>query len=124
SNEEVAGLASQGLHGSYAVEHGFAQLLQGTGLQVQQAGDKRYMLVRPSQNGTLELAATTVSSVGLGATSEGTGSYTTGSANTATGLRLSARETPQSVSVVTRQQIEDQNLNDVAQVLAQTPGVV
>ncbi|WP_410481711.1 TonB-dependent siderophore receptor [Pseudomonas plecoglossicida] len=124
SNEEVAGLASQGLHGSYAVEHGFAQLLQGTGLQVQQAGDKHYMLVSPSQNGTLELAATTVSSVGLGATSEGTGSYTTGSANTATGLRLSARETPQSVSVVTRQQIEDQNLNDVAQVLAQTPGVV
>ena len=58
------------------------------------------------------------------ADTEGTGSYTTGSVNTATGLRLSARETPQSVSVVTRQQIEDQNLNDVAQVLEQTPGVV
>ncbi|BAP45376.1 TonB-dependent siderophore receptor [Pseudomonas sp. StFLB209] len=60
----------------------------------------------------------------LGATTEGTGSYTTGSANTATGLRLSARETPQSVSVVTRQQIDDQNLTDVTQVLEQTPGVV
>lgn len=32
----------------------------------------------------------------LGATTEGTGSYTTGSASAATGLRLSARETPQS----------------------------
>lgn len=76
------------------------------------------------QEGSLELGATTISSVGLGATTEGTGSYTTGSASTATGLRLSARETPQSVSVVTRQQIEDQNLTDVAQVLEQTPGVV
>ena len=81
-------------------------------------------LASAEQDGAMELAATTVSSMALGATTEGTGSYTTGSVNTATGLRLSARETPQSVSVVTRQQIEDQNLNDVAQVLEQTPGVV
>ncbi|MFF5864462.1 TonB-dependent siderophore receptor [Pseudomonas sp. NPDC012596] len=124
SNEETAGLRTEGLRGNYDLEQGFAQLLQGSGLQVQQAGDKHYMLVRPSHDGSMELSATTVSSVGLGATTEGTGSYTTGSANTATGLRLSARETPQSVSVITRQQIEDQNLNSVAQVLEQTPGVV
>lgn len=124
SNEEITGLRSEGLQGSYELEQGLAQLLQGSGLQVLQAGDKHYMLARPGQDGTMELAATTVSSVGLGATTEGSGSYITGSANTATGLRLSARETPQSISVVTRQQIEDQNLNDVAQVLEQTPGVV
>jgi len=124
SNGETAGLRTEGLRGNYDLEQGFAQLLQGSGLQVQQAGDKHYMLVRPSHDGSMELSATTVSSVGLGATTEGTGSYTTGSANTATGLRLSARETPQSVSVITRQQIEDQNLNSVAQVLEQTPGVV
>ncbi|MGE8464024.1 MAG: TonB-dependent siderophore receptor [Pseudomonas capeferrum] len=124
SNEAVAGLNSEGLRGNYEVDQGLALLLQGTGLQLLQAGEKRYALVRPRQDGSMELAATTVSSVGLGATTEGTGSYTTGSANTATGLRLSARETPQSISVVTRQQIEDQNLNEVAQVLEQTPGVV
>ena len=125
SSEETAGLRSEGLQGSYEPEQGLAHLLQGTGLQLQQVADKRYMLARPLQEGgAMELGATTVSSVQLGATTEGTGSYTTGSANTATGLRLSARETPQSVSVVTRQQIEDQNLNDVAEVLEQTPGVV
>ncbi|HKS13527.1 MAG TPA: TonB-dependent siderophore receptor [Pseudomonas sp.] len=124
SGEDTAGLTSAGLQGSYELDQGLAHLLQGTGLQVQQTGDKHYMLARPSQEGLMELGATTVSSVQLGATTEGTGSYTTGSANTATGLRLSARETPQSVSVVTRQQIQDQNLNDVAQVLEQTPGVV
>ncbi|AOX09802.1 ligand-gated channel protein [Pseudomonas putida JB] len=124
SHEEVAGLHSKGLHGNYALHQALAELLQGSGLQVQAAGDKHFMLVSAEQDGAMELAATTVSSMALGATTEGTGSYTTGSVNTATGLRLSARETPQSVSVVTRQQIEDQNLNDVTQVLEQTPGVV
>lgn len=124
STEETTGLHSKGLQGSYELEQGFANLLRGSGLQVLPAGDKRYVLVRPHQGSSLELDATTISSVQLGATTEGTGSYTTGSANTATGLRLSTRETPQSVTVITRQQIEDQNLTDVAQVLEQTPGVV
>lgn len=124
SSEDIAGLSSEGLRGNYELKQGLAQLLKGSGAQVQQAGDKRYILARSSHDSSMELAATTVSSVGLGATTEGTGSYATGSANTATGLRLSARETPQSISVVTRQQIEDQNLNSVTQVLEQTPGVV
>ncbi|MGE7992505.1 TonB-dependent siderophore receptor [Pseudomonas sp. NPDC089554] len=123
-NQETRGLQSAGLRGSFELEQGFAQLLQGTGLQVLPAGEKRYVLAKVQSSSGLELGATSVTAIGLGSTSEGTGSYTTGSANTATGLRLSARETPQSVSVVTRQQIEDQNLTDVAQVLEQTPGVV
>jgi len=124
SSEETAGLSSNGLRGEYEVEQGFALLLQGSGLQVQQAGDKRYVLVRSSTGAALELGAMTISGTQLGATTEGTGSYTTGSTSTATGLTLSMRETPQAVSVVTRQQIEDQNLTDIAQVLEQTPGVV
>ena len=40
-------------------------------------------------------------------TTEGSASYTTGAMSTAIGLPMSIRETPQSVSVVTRQQIED-----------------
>ncbi|MBA1263463.1 TonB-dependent siderophore receptor [Stutzerimonas stutzeri] len=123
-SEETAGLHSNGLQGEYEVEQGFAQLLQGSGLQVQRAADKRYVLVRRSQGAALELDETTVIGTQSGATTEGTGSYTTGSTSTATGLNLSMRETPQAISVVTRQQIEDQNLTDVAQVLEQTPGVV
>ncbi len=51
-------------------------------------------------------------------TTEGTDSYTTRSMHTATKFNLSARETPQSVSVVTRQQMDDrgfQTLDEVAQ---------
>ncbi|KAG0753958.1 hypothetical protein G6F22_021230 [Rhizopus arrhizus] len=39
-------------------------------------------------------------------------------------MPLSLRETPQSVSVVTRQQMDDQNLNTLDEVLRQTPGIV
>lgn len=129
SEARLAGLHSEGLQGRYEPQQGLARLLQASGLQARRLDDKRYLLVSPAQispaqDGTLELGATTISSLGLGETTEGTGSYATGSASTATGLRLSARETPQSISVVTRQQIEDQNLTTVAQVLEQTTGVV
>lgn len=56
-----------------------------------------------------KLAPVKVVDSALGATTERTGSYTTGSTSTATKLNLSPRQTPQSVSVITRQQIEDRN---------------
>ncbi len=49
---------------------------------------------------SLELGSTSVTAQGLGASTENTGSYTTGSTSTATKLNLSIRETPQSISVV------------------------
>ncbi len=49
--------------------------------------------------------------------------YQAKGANTATKLPLTLRETPQSLTVFTRQRIEDFNLITVAEVFAQTPGV-
>ncbi|WNW09981.1 TonB-dependent siderophore receptor [Pseudomonas sp. DTU_2021_1001937_2_SI_NGA_ILE_001] len=57
------------------------------------------------------------------ATTEGTHSYTTGSMSTATKLPLSIRETPQSVSVITRQRIEDQGMNDLNDLVKYAPGI-
>ena len=48
-------------------------------------------------------------------------SYT--GSTSATKLNLSLRETPQSVSVITRQQMEDQGLNTIQDVLGQTTGI-
>lgn len=56
-------------------------------------------------------------------TTEGTQSYTTGAMSTATGLPLSVRETPQSVSVMTRQRIEDQGMNDLNDLVKYAPGI-
>ncbi|MCG3711331.1 TonB-dependent siderophore receptor [Aliarcobacter butzleri] len=50
-------------------------------------------------------------------------SYTIKESSSATKLDLSLKETPQSITVITQQQIEDQNLQDVNDVLLQTPGV-
>ena len=58
-----------------------------------------------------------------GARTEGSSDYTIPGQTTATRLNLSLRETPQSISVVTRAQIEDFQLNDVNTLLATVPGV-
>ena len=58
-----------------------------------------------------------------GQRTEGTDDYSTGAQSTATRLPLSLRDTPQSVSVVTRAQIDDFQLNDVNALLSTVPGV-
>ena len=57
------------------------------------------------------------------ASTENTGSYTTKEMATATRMGLSIRETPQSISVVTRQRMDDMGLNSLAEVLVQSTGV-
>ncbi|UUY08536.1 TonB-dependent siderophore receptor [Pseudomonas sp. J452] len=76
-------------------------------------------------DGTVQLQATQVDAQGLKgqATTEGTQSYTTGAMTTGTKLPLSIRETPQSVSVITRQRIEDQGMEDLNDVVKYTPGL-
>lgn len=69
------------------------------------------------------LGAVTVTAQGLGTTTEGTQSYTTGKTKTATPLSLSLRDTPQSVSVVTQQRIEDQGLQTILDVVNNATGV-
>jgi outer membrane receptor for ferric coprogen and ferric-rhodotorulic acid len=56
--------------------------------------------------------------------SQRSGSYTVRRSRSATGLALSARETPQSVSVITRAQMDDFRLDSVNDVLEATTGVV
>ena len=57
------------------------------------------------------------------ASTEGTGSYTAGEARSATRMDLSLRETPQSVSVITRQLLDDLGAVRLDQALAQTTGI-
>ncbi|WP_022960860.1 TonB-dependent siderophore receptor [Halopseudomonas pelagia] len=54
---------------------------------------------------------------------EGTGAYTSSSMSSATGLRLAPKETPQSVAVITRQQMDDFALGDVSAALSHTTGI-
>ena len=57
-------------------------------------------------------------------TTEGSGSYTTTApVSTATKLGLSLRETPQSVTVITRQRMDEMGLQTLTDVVNATPGV-
>ncbi|XLM16937.1 TonB-dependent siderophore receptor [Pseudomonas sp. PLMAX] len=76
-----------------------------------------------SDQQVLTLGAVNVSADQLGQTTEGTGSYTTGEMSTATKLPLSMRETPQAVTVITRQRMDDQAMTSVNDVVKATPGL-
>lgn len=125
SPELTQGLTAPALNGEYSVEQALAILLAGSDLEALRHGEGVYVLSRRSQSSALELGATNVSGVAVsGSTTEGTGSYTqSGPTGAATGLNLSLRETPQSVTVMTRQRMDDFRLETLTDVLQQTPGV-
>ncbi|GAE12078.1 TonB-dependent siderophore receptor [Yersinia pseudotuberculosis] len=71
-------------------------------------------------NTTITVTASPLRHAGV---TEDSGSYNTSSMSTATGLNISARETPQSVSVITKQRMRDQNLNSVESAVNNITGI-
>lgn len=114
---------SPGLHSEFTIDSGFATLLAGSGLQAVRQANGSYILLPSPGDGTLELGATSVTGTRLGAITEGSGSYTSGQVAVGGKTPHSLRETPQSVSVITSQRMEDQRLSNLAQVLEQTTGI-
>ncbi|OLF54735.1 TonB-dependent siderophore receptor [Pseudomonas chlororaphis] len=120
----VQGKSSHAVSGRQEPRDALGQMLQGSGLTWRATGSASVMLEKlPERDGPLQLDATTIGGQQLGETTEGTGSYTTGVTQTATKLPLSIRETPQSVTVVTRQQMDDHGAQAVGDVLRNTPGI-
>ncbi|MGC4011289.1 MAG: TonB-dependent siderophore receptor [Pseudomonas sp.] len=115
-------LNSSGLSGHYSVEDGLSALLRGTGLQAVFRGDGVYGLVR-SPDAALALDDSLVIGQTLGEMTEGTGSYTTGAAGISGKSAQALKDIPQSVSVITRQRMEDQGMTTVADALGQTTGI-
>lgn len=100
-------------------------MLAGTDLEAVRTGEREFQLVRQANipKGAVTLGSTTISSKGLGEVTEDTGAYTTGRMASATKLPMSLRATPQSVTVITRQRIEDQSLANLNEVVQNTPGL-
>lgn len=118
------GLQSAGLKGRFSIDEGLAHLLTPLGLQALNEGGSYRLLPLPrSTSGGIELGATAVTANQLGTVTEGSGSYTPGTIATATRLVLTPRQTPQSVTVITRQHMDDFGLNTVDDVMRHTPGV-
>lgn len=123
ASTQTGGLQSPGLQGRYGVEEALIRLLDGSGLQAQRQANGGYVLVDVQTTNALELSNVTISGKAPGSTTEGTGSYTTYSTSSSTRLNLTPRETPQSVTVLTRQRLDDQRITNVIDALDATAGI-
>lgn len=113
----VEGRRSQGLNGNVTVQEGFARLLAGSGLEAMERSRNIYVLRNEPAESTLP--AVTV----LAANTEDPQSYTARTLSIGkTDQQL--KDIPQSVSVVTRQRMDDQNLTSLYDVLENVTGVV
>ena len=121
----VAGKTAGAVSGHLTPGQALDRLLAGTGLVATHEGNTIVIKAAPAPGNVATLAAVTVTAqAGPEGTTEGTASYTqSGPSTTATGLALTLRETPQSVSVVTRQKMDDFKLETLKDVMNQTPGV-
>lgn len=141
----VEGKKSSILNGSYNLENGFATLLTPHGLQLKKTSSGYTIVERPQvhtrdmgQLKTIDVTATgsknsytstnpnqlpTITLAANSHTTEGTSSYTTGKMRTATKLDLSIRDTPQSVTVISHQMLEDKKIDDFQTLMNQVTGI-
>ncbi|NWA03090.1 TonB-dependent siderophore receptor [Pseudomonas gingeri] len=122
--ERVKGLQGGAVKGKLTPGQAASELLKNSGVNYSMQGDTLTLSNAPATGASsgVNLAATTIGGQMLGTSTDGTGSYTTG-AVTIGKTPHTLREIPQSVTVVTRQQMDDKNLTKLDEVMAQTTGI-
>ncbi|MHC8315090.1 TonB-dependent siderophore receptor [Pseudomonas sp. LB3P31] len=120
----VSGRSSRGLSGEFAVEEGFARLLQGSGLQLQAVGEQAYILTPTPEGSSLQLAPTSI----LGATGGEGGEVFAGGQVARRGSQglLGSKdfmETPFSMTTYTSEVIENQQARTLGDLIANDPSV-
>lgn len=117
------GRGSPALAGNYPAREALQLLLAGSGLEIVARENGTYTLrVAPQSGATLPAVRVAATAAKDGIT-ESTGSFTTGSTTAATGMNLSLRETPQSVTVITRARMDEAGIGTLGDAIAQAPGV-
>ncbi|WP_300628884.1 TonB-dependent siderophore receptor [Pseudomonas sp.] len=119
---DVQGKSSRAIKGKLQPQQAIDALLAGSKTTYNLNGNT-LIVAAAGAGGGLELSPTEVTANYLGNITEGSGSYTPGTIATATRLTLTPRQTPQSITVVTRQHIEDFGLNNIDDVMRHTPGI-
>ena len=119
------GRQAPAVQGAQDVNQALQVLLRGSGLWGRVEGNTLTVqaLAPAPAPAAHSLPEVTITSNQLGEITEGSGSYTPGAIATATRLVLTQRETPQSVSVTTRQVMDDFQLTSIDDVINHTPGV-
>lgn len=113
------GKSSPGLKGTFSAQEGLARLLAGTGLETSRTENGQYLLrASPAVNGASTLPTVTVTAETIDPAKQLNPPTTIGSK-----VPLTQREIAQSVTVITQEQIKQQNLQTLDQVLRYTPGI-
>lgn len=131
---KVQGLHTAGLQGRHAIEDGFAVLLRGSGYAIGKTATGYVLVAAPVSAPTAAASAasaaertmpsiTIVGQAEQGATTEGSGSYTARKITLGKGEQA-MKEMPQSVSVLTRQRLDDQGITDLREAVNNVTGVV
>ncbi|MBK0111581.1 MULTISPECIES: TonB-dependent siderophore receptor [unclassified Delftia] len=132
----ASGKQAPAIQGSYTAEQALQAALAGSGLVLTR--DAQGVLgVRPAPQASalpasaaplpeqgIGLATVTVSGKAPGSTTEGTDSYTTASSSSSTRLNLAPQETPQALTVMTRQRLEDLGTTRLSDMLEAAPGII
>ncbi|HBN8985973.1 TPA: TonB-dependent siderophore receptor [Pseudomonas aeruginosa] len=117
----VADRRAPALRGTLEPSEALQRLLAGSGLSGEVRGGDAWVEAAATGAGiapgdSVDLGALSVVATqdpATAAITEDSGSYTTRAMRTSTKLAMSIRETPQSVSVVTRQRMDDQGMRDL-----------
>jgi len=117
------GKTSQPVHGMHDAEAALRQLLRGSGLEARHDGATWTLVAVAAHADRVLGEVKVVAQTERGATTEGTGSYAARGASLFKGVQ-SLKDIPQSVTVFTRQQMNDQGLNTLNDVLDNTPGII
>lgn len=122
--QQTSGIQSPGLHGEYSTDQALSHLLSASGLTAVSPDGSSYVLQTEASGGTLALPTTDIKGFALGNALGSMAGYNATHSQVATKTSTALRETSQSVSVVTREQMDDQGAQTVSQAMRYTPGVL
>ncbi|WDG56052.1 TonB-dependent siderophore receptor [Pseudomonas chlororaphis] len=121
---QLQGRQSAGLKGEYSTDQALGQLLNGSGLEALSQEGSSYVLRALPETGALALPTTDIKGFALGNALGSMEGYNATHSQIATKTSTALLETSQSVSVVTREQMDDQGSQTVSQAMRYTPGVL
>ncbi len=121
----IQNMKSPAIKGSFSTQQAINKFIADLPLQLKITQSNSFTLiakpVKQQQENVLATAQVTDSTSSN--ITEGSHSYTTGASNTALGFNISLRDTPQSISVITQERMDDQLMVTVEDALRSTTGV-
>ncbi|ALM82841.1 TonB-dependent receptor [Bordetella sp. N] len=122
SPDIVAGVNAPAVSGNLTVDQALQRLLAGTGIEYKRDGKNLSLSRPPAAANTTTLSTVTVTAESADARTEGSGSYTTKNVTLGKG-ETALLDIPQSVSVITRQRMDDQNMTTIRDAMQQATGI-